>query len=69
LNFLNNSNLKILTDDALPKYLDQTITRLQEIDVGSTVDLEEILHELTTQLMGQMAYNVGSSQNIVVVYS
>jgi hypothetical protein len=58
LNFLSNANLKVLTDVALPEYLDRTIRDLQEKDAGSVVDLEEVLHELTTQIMGQMAYNV-----------
>lgn len=58
LNFLSSANLKVLTDVALPEYLDKTILGLEEKDSESVVDLEEVLHELTTQIMGQMAYNV-----------
>ncbi|KUJ12289.1 cytochrome P450 [Mollisia scopiformis] len=58
LNFLSNTNLKVLTDVALPQYLDDTIQDLQKKDPESVFDLEEVLHELTTQIMGQMAYNL-----------
>ncbi len=58
LNFLSNTNLKVLTDVALPQYLDRTVQDLQKKDCGSVIDLEELLHELTTQIMGRMAYNV-----------
>lgn len=58
LQFLNNANLKVLTDVALPAYLDETVRSLSEVEHGSVVDLDEVLHELTTQLMGRMAYNV-----------
>lgn len=58
LNFLSNANLKVLTDVALPQYLDDTIQELQKKDPTTVVDLEEVLHELTTQIMGRMAYNV-----------
>jgi hypothetical protein len=58
LHFLNNANLKVLTDEALPQYIDENVGNLEKMMEGSIVDLEEIFHELTTQLMGQMAYNV-----------
>jgi hypothetical protein len=58
LHFLNNANLKVLTDEALPQYIDENVGILEKMEEASTVDLEEIFHELTTQLMGQMAYNV-----------
>ncbi|KAK0120042.1 hypothetical protein ONS95_011456 [Cadophora gregata] len=58
LHFLNNTNLKVLNDVALPDYLNETVESLQEVKQGSVVDLEEVLHELTTQLMGRMAYNM-----------
>ena len=58
LHFLNNANLKVLTDEALPQYIDENVGILEKMEEESTVDLEEIFHELTTQLMGQMAYNV-----------
>lgn len=58
LSFLSNANLKVLTDVALPQYLDDTIRDLSKKERDEVFDLEEILHELTTQIMGRMAYNV-----------
>lgn len=58
LHFLNNANMRVLTDVALPQYLSESVQSLQNVEKGSTVDLEETFHELTTQLMGRMAYNV-----------
>ena len=50
--------MKVLTDVVLPRYLKKTIEALEELEEGSIIDLEAIFHELTTQLMGKMAYNV-----------
>jgi len=50
--------LKFLTDDALPKYLDENVKALQGSEDGSIIDLEAVFHELTTKLMGRMAYNM-----------
>jgi hypothetical protein len=47
-----------LTDIALPKYLKDTIVILEKAVDGTEIDLEAIFHELTTQLMGRMAYDV-----------
>lgn len=58
MHFLSSANLKVLTDTALPKYLNESVLSLQEKDPSSIVDIEEVFHELTTQLMGRMAYNV-----------
>ncbi|CZT45857.1 related to cytochrome P450 (CYP94A1) [Rhynchosporium secalis] len=58
LHFLNNANLRVLTDVALPAYLEETVKGLSEVGPGSVVDLEEVLHELTTQLIGRMAYGM-----------
>lgn len=58
LQFLDNANLRVLTDVALPQYLSESVLVLQNVEKGSIVDLEEHFHELTTQLMGMMAYNV-----------
>jgi hypothetical protein len=62
LDFLNKSNLQTLTDVALPKYLDSTIADLNSRPSREVVDLEAIFLELTTQLMGRMAYDVGVLQ-------
>jgi hypothetical protein len=59
LQFLSNTNLKVLTDTALPKYLKITVKALQNSIDQPVVDLEQIFHELTTQIMGRMAYDVG----------
>ena len=58
LEFLNKSNLAVLVDVALPKYLNNAVTKLKSSRAGEAVDLENIFHELTTQVMGRMAYNV-----------
>ncbi|PQE27610.1 cytochrome P450 protein [Rutstroemia sp. NJR-2017a BBW] len=59
LAFLNNSNMKVLTDTALPKYLNEIIAKLGEACSDSRdVDLEAEFHELTTKLMGRMAYDM-----------
>lgn len=67
LNFLNNANLKILTDVALPAYLDETVKGLSKTEQGSVIDLEDVLHELTTQLMGRMAYGVSKWRGLTNV--
>lgn len=58
LNFLNASNLKVLTDVALPKYLEDTLAQLRIVGDCKTINLEAVFHGLTTKLMGRMAYNV-----------
>ncbi|PQE30477.1 cytochrome P450 protein [Rutstroemia sp. NJR-2017a WRK4] len=59
LAFLNNSNMKVLTDTALPKYLNEIIAKLGEAcSYSRDVDLEAKFHELTTKLMGRMAYDM-----------
>lgn len=59
LSFLNNKNLQVLTDVALPQYLRQSIRHLTEQSAAShQVDLQGVFHEITSQLMGKMAYNV-----------
>ncbi|KAK6599010.1 cytochrome P450 [Botrytis cinerea] len=58
LNFLNASNLKVLTDVALPKYLEDTLAQLRIVGDCKTINLEAVFHELTTKLMGRMAYNM-----------
>ncbi|KAI9650840.1 hypothetical protein NHQ30_000875 [Ciborinia camelliae] len=61
LNFLNAANLKVLTDVALPKYLGETVTQLTLLSYkryDKIIDLEAVLHELTTKLMGRMAYDM-----------
>ncbi|ROW03423.1 hypothetical protein VSDG_01389 [Cytospora chrysosperma] len=57
--FLNTKNLQILTDVALPQYLSQSIEYLKATAEGCReVDLQAVFHEITTQLMGKMAYNM-----------
>ncbi|KAF7950283.1 hypothetical protein EAE96_007571 [Botrytis aclada] len=58
LNFLNASNLKVLTDVALPKYLDETLAQLRNAGNSRIINLEAVFHELTTKLMGRMAYDM-----------
>ncbi|KAK6218140.1 hypothetical protein LQW54_002890 [Pestalotiopsis sp. IQ-011] len=59
LAFLNVRNLQVLTDVALPKYLGQSLDLLRKRgDDGTSVDLQTVFHEITSQLMGKMAYNM-----------
>ncbi|KAB8294087.1 hypothetical protein EYC80_009541 [Monilinia laxa] len=58
LNFLNVANLKALTDVALRDCLVEALAQLTSAKDGKIVDLEAVFHELTTKLMGRMAYNM-----------
>ncbi|CAM1501877.1 Fc.00g038610.m01.CDS01 [Cosmosporella sp. VM-42] len=59
LQFLSKANLKVLTERALPEYVKQSIDNLgKAADVGQIADLQGVIHEVTTQLMGRMAYNM-----------
>lgn len=59
LQFLSRANLKVLTDVALPRFLADAVTTLNGHARSETsVDLQGVLHEITTQLMGKMAYNM-----------
>ncbi|KAI1826954.1 cytochrome P450 [Xylaria intraflava] len=57
--FLNPPNLRVMTDVALPRYLGQSVdllrTRAKE---GGILDLQLMFHELTSLLMGKMAYGM-----------
>ncbi|KAF4442140.1 hypothetical protein F53441_11816 [Fusarium austroafricanum] len=59
LRFLSAAALKTLTNVRLPEYLDQAIRVLNARESGKeVVDLQAVIHEVTTQLMGRMAYNM-----------
>ncbi|KAH8818989.1 cytochrome P450 [Xylogone sp. PMI_703] len=59
LQFLSNHNLKVLLNTALPLYLKHTVKSLKDAAAKqSTIDLEAVFHEFTTQLMGRMAYDM-----------
>lgn len=59
LSFLSNKNLQVLTDVALPEYLAQAINSLKSTcDERREADLQAVFLEITSQLMGKMAYNV-----------
>ncbi|KAJ4293975.1 hypothetical protein N0V88_005489 [Collariella sp. IMI 366227] len=58
LAFLNTANLRVLTDVALPQSLFGTVERLKASIGKETVDLQHVFHEITTDLMGKMAYNM-----------
>ncbi|KAI1373517.1 cytochrome P450 [Hypoxylon crocopeplum] len=59
LAFLNTFNLRVLTDVALPRYLGQAVEHLKaEARNESVVDLQTVFHEITSQLMGKMAYDM-----------
>ncbi|EFX04018.1 cytochrome p450 monooxygenase [Grosmannia clavigera kw1407] len=56
--FLNTANIRVLTDVALPQYLAGTLARLRALDTTAAVDLQAVFHELTSCIMGKMAYNM-----------
>ncbi|KAL8651787.1 MAG: hypothetical protein Q9226_004546 [Calogaya cf. arnoldii] len=59
LRFFSNANLKTFIDAALPPILDDTERSLDEAtDEHCVVDMQEIFIELTTRLMGKMAYDM-----------
>lgn len=61
--FLNTANLRVLTDVALPQYLAESAEYLNSKADKDTVDLQHVFHEITTKLMGKMAYNASDPLN------
>lgn len=59
--FLNLANLRVLTEVALPQYLRESVLDLESGVNQGTVDLQHVFHEITTKLMGKMAYNASLS--------
>ncbi|KAL8873385.1 MAG: hypothetical protein Q9174_001141 [Haloplaca sp. 1 TL-2023] len=59
LRFFSNANLKAFIDEALPPILDDTKKLLDEASRNETVvDMQEVFLELTTRLMGKVAYEM-----------
>lgn len=59
LRFFSNANLKTFIDDVLPPVLADTERALDDAaQRGTLIDLQGLLLELTTRLMGTMAYDV-----------
>ena len=59
LRFFSNANLKHFIDETLPPILQDTKHTLDEAALsGSQVDLQSVLLEMTTRLMGKIAYDV-----------
>ena len=59
LRFFSTPNLKMLIDDVLPPIVADTERILDAAAKNATlVDLQSVLLELTTRLMGNMAYDV-----------
>ncbi len=59
LRFFSNANLRTFVDDILPPLLADTKQDLDDASNTRTVlDLQNVLLELTTRLMGRMAYDV-----------
>ncbi|KAJ8126819.1 hypothetical protein O1611_g6817 [Lasiodiplodia mahajangana] len=57
--FLNSPNLRVLTDIALPRYLNRSVDHLRaQARSGEIVDLQLVFHEITSMLMGKMAYDM-----------
>ncbi|KAL9603907.1 MAG: hypothetical protein Q9219_000845 [cf. Caloplaca sp. 3 TL-2023] len=59
LRFFSNANLKLFVDTALPPILDDTERFLDEMaSHKKVVDMQEVFLELTTRLMGKIAYDM-----------
>ena len=62
LRFFSNTNLKRFLDEALPPILDDTEHFLDEAAKNQKmVDMQEVFLELTTRLMGKIAYDVSAT--------
>lgn len=59
IQFLSKKNLGVLTNVALPEILNRSLGELGEVaQKKEVVDLQVVFHEITTQIMGRMAYNM-----------
>ena len=59
LRFFSNANLKSFINDDLPPLLRDTEKALDHAALyGKQIDLQALFHDLTTRLMGKVAYNV-----------
>ena len=59
LRFFSNANLRSFIDEILPPFLADAKHCLNEASLGTTpIDLQDVFLELTTRLMGKMAYDV-----------
>jgi len=59
LRFFSNANLKTFIDDVLPPILADAERSLDDAARERTqIDLQSVMLELTTRLMGKMAYDV-----------
>ena len=64
LRFFSNSNLKTFINDVLPPQLEDTKLQLDAAYQTETIlDMQNVLLELTTSLMGKMAYDVRATLN------
>ena len=63
LRFFSNTNLKYFIDDVLPPLVEKLNDRLRAAaETDATIDLQGELLDLTTRLMGKIAYDVVSIQ-------
>ncbi|KAI0966155.1 cytochrome P450 [Xylaria arbuscula] len=57
--FLSVSNLRVLTDVALPRYLSRSVHDVESrLENGEIIDMQLVFHEITSLLMGRMAYDM-----------
>lgn len=62
LSFFSPANLKAFIDRILPPYLEAIENRLVlAASNHDPVDMQDVFLQLTTSLMGEMAYDVGKS--------
>ena len=59
MQWFSKATLQKLLENELPRFYAQTRTCLEgHSEKGSTFDLQEVFLDLTTRIMGQLAYNV-----------
>jgi cytochrome P450 len=57
--FFSNANLKDFVNRVLPPYLKDMEKRLEDAASNTDpIDMQDVFLELTTRLMGEIAYNV-----------
>ena len=65
LRFFGNANLKSFINEVLPPFLGDTKEYLDKAsEEGTIIDLQHVFLELTTRLMGKMAYDVSNFQRM-----
>ncbi|EXJ88212.1 hypothetical protein A1O1_05142 [Capronia coronata CBS 617.96] len=68
LKFFSGANLDILVEDVLPEVYDDTRKQLlQAAKEGSIIDLQQVFLDLTTSVVGHMAYDASPLQSLMEI--